>query len=136
MHKKICGFTLIELIISILVISILTITALSLYNNHVRRARRTIAIQTLLSIQLAQENYRSTNTQYGTLAQVWGGVSSTPGGYYTISISANSATGYTITAQAAGTQTSDAQNGTSCSTLTLTMASGTETKSPAACWLN
>lgn len=130
------GLTLTELLIALVVIGILSTIAISIYTKHVKRARRSVAIQTLLSMQLAQEHYRSSNSSYGTLAQVWGGVSSTSGGHYTLSISGVSATGYTLTAQAAGTQTSDAENGTACSTLTLTMSSGTELKTPSACWLN
>lgn len=130
------AFTLLELLIALVIVSILTASAVMLYTKHIKRARRIDAIQTLLSIELAQEHYRSTNSQYGTLAQVWGGVTTTSGGYYTLSITNNTATGYTITAQATSTQTSDTEDSTACNNLTLTMSSGTETKAPAACWLN
>ena len=133
---SILGFTLLELMIGIVIVGILASISIKLYTKHIKRARRMVAIQTLLSIQLAEEQYRSTNTQYGTLAQVWGGVNTTTGGYYSLSITNTSATNYTITATALTTQTSDKENSTTCTPLVLTMSSGTETKTPAACWLN
>jgi type IV pilus assembly protein PilE len=128
------GVTLMELIIVIAIVSIISVVAIQAYSSYVKKGRRSDAINTLLSISLAEERYRSNNTQYGTLAQVWGGVTTSPSGYYTVSISNVSATSYTITATAIGNQTNDSAGGTSCSSLTLTMSSGTITKSPAACW--
>jgi type IV pilus assembly protein PilE len=128
------GFTLIEMMITVLIIAITASIALYLYTDKVKRGRRIDAINALLSISLAEERYRSNNTTYGTLAQVWGGVTTSQEGYYTLAISNVTATGYTITATGTGTQTSDAENGTSCATLTLTVSSGTITKTPATCW--
>ncbi len=134
-NKKIKGFTLIEMIVVVATIAITAVIASSLYTEKVKRGRRIDAVNALLSISLAEERYRSTNTTYGTLAQVWGGVTTSQEGYYTLAISNVTATTYTLTATGTGTQTSDAEsNGTSCATLTLTMSSGTITKSPAICW--
>lgn len=132
--KKQNGFSLIELSITVLLIAILTTLSLYLYTDKVKRGRRIDAINALLSISLAEERYRSNNTTYGTLAQVWGGVTTSQEGFYTLSITSVSATTYTVTATGTGTQTTDAENSTSCTTLTLTMNSGTITKSPAVCW--
>lgn len=132
--KSQLGFSLIEVTIVVAISAILATVMFSSYNGHVRKSRRTDAMQTLLSIQLAEEQYRTNNTAYGTIAQVWGGVTTAPGGFYNLAISNLSASSYTITATATGDQASDAQNGTSCSTLTLTMSNGTETKTPATCW--
>jgi type IV pilus assembly protein PilE len=128
------GFTLIEMMITLVIVAITTITALYLYSDQVKRSRRIDAINALTSMSLAEERYRSNNTTYGTLAQVWGGVSTSQEGYYTLAISNISATTYTLTATGSGTQTSDAENGTSCTTMTFTMSAGTITKSPATCW--
>lgn len=130
------GFTLLELLIALVIVGILTTITIVLYNSHIKRSRRMDAIQTLLAMQLAEENYRASNTSYGTLAQVWNSVSTAQGGYYSLTITNLSATTYTLTAQALTTQTSDTENGTDCSSLLLTMSSGTETKTPAACWIN
>ena len=128
------GYTLIEMLIAIGILSILVLVATSLYTGYIRKGRRIDAVNTLLSISLAEERYRSNNAQYGTLTQVWSGVATSAEGYYNISISNVSASGYTVTATGQGGQASDAENGTSCTTLTLTVSSGTITKTPAVCW--
>jgi type IV pilus assembly protein PilE len=134
MYKHHKGFTLIELVITILIISILTVIAISLYTSQVRKGRRLDATNTLSEISLAQERYRSTNSQYGTINQVWGGVTTTTGGYYTLTISNVGSTAYTIAAQAVGDQANDSVDGTSCSTIQVSLSNGTITKSPSTCW--
>ncbi len=134
MKKLTNGFTLIELMITCAIIGILMLIAITLYTSQVRKGRRTDALNTLFSISLAEERYRSNNTTYGTLAQVWGGVTTSPGGFYTVSISNISATAYTLTAVAQGDQTNDTDSGTNCTTLTLGLSAGTITKTPANCW--
>src|SRR3990167_3406055 len=133
-QKKKRGFTLIEMMITVLIIAITATIALYLYSDKVKRGRRIDAVNALLSISLAEERYRSNNTTYGTLAQVWGGVATSQEVYYTLAITNVTATSYTVTATGTGTQTTDADNATSCATLTLTMSSGTITKTPATCW--
>jgi type IV pilus assembly protein PilE len=132
--RKKSGFTLIEMMITVALIAITTVVAIYSYQDKVKRGRRIDAINALLSISLAEESYRSNNTTYGTIAQVWGGVTTSQEGYYTLAISNVSATSYTITATGTGGQTSDAENGTSCATLSLAMSNGTMTKAPSACW--
>lgn len=132
--KKITGVTLIELLIVVAIVSILAALAVVLYSNQVRQARRADAIDSLTAISLAEERYRTSNLTYGTLAQVWGGVTASTGGYYTLSISGVSATGYTLTAAAQGGQVSDTEGATSCASLQLAVSSGTVTKTPSICW--
>lgn len=136
MKKLSIGLTLIELMITVLIIAILTITATTIYSSYVRKSRRMDALNAMIGISLAEERYRSNNTQYGTLVQVWNSVSTSTEGYYTLAISNISATSYTVTATATGTQANDSANGTSCATLTLAMSNGVITKTPAACWSN
>lgn len=134
MKPKQYGFTIIELLVACAIVIIVGKMALTLYTGYVQKSRRSEAITTLLGMQLAEEKYRSSNSTYGTLAQVWGGVTTTPSGYYTLVISNNTATGYTLTATAVGTQINDSENGTSCSPLQITMSNGTETKTPSVCF--
>jgi type IV pilus assembly protein PilE len=131
---RVRGFTFIELMVTVGIIAILAVIATTMYLSQVKKDRRADGMDTISSISLAEERYRSTNSTYGTLAQVWGGVTTTPGGYYTIAISGTSATAYTITATGVGTQTSDAENGTSCSSLVFAVSNGTITSTPAVCW--
>jgi type IV pilus assembly protein PilE len=134
-HKK-KGFSLLELMIVLVIVGILAVIATTLYSRQVKRSRRVDAIQTLLAMQLAQENYRASNSLYGTLAQMWGGVSATTNGYYNLTITNVTATSYTLTATAVSTQTTDAEDSTVCSSLVLTVSNGIDTPTPAACWLN
>lgn len=134
LKKTRAGFTLIEMAVTVLIIAITSVAALYLFSDQVKRGRRIDAINALLSISLAEERYRTNNTTYGTLAQVWGGVTSSAEGYYTLAITNVSGTSYTITATGVGTQANDAENGTACSPLSLAVSSGTITKSPATCW--
>jgi type IV pilus assembly protein PilE len=129
------GFSLIEMMIAVLIIAITTVVAIYLFSDQIKRGRRIDAVNALLSISLAEERYRSNNTTYGTLSQVWGGVATSAEGYYTLAISNVSATSYTITATGTGSQATDTESGgTDCSVLTLAMSSGTITKTPAVCW--
>jgi type IV pilus assembly protein PilE len=128
------GMTVIELLVAIVIVAILSLLAMVIYSSQIRNSRRTDAVNTLFAIALAEESYRTTNITYGTLAQVYGGVTSSVGGYYTLAISNVASTSYTLTASATGDQINDAQNGTSCATLTYTMSSGTVTETPTPCW--
>jgi type IV pilus assembly protein PilE len=128
------GFTLMEILVVVVIIAILAKIAIASYSSYALQGRRADGINTILAISLAEEQYRSNNTTYGTLAQAYGGVTASPQGYYTLSISGVSATGYTITADAQGTQANDAVGSTSCSSLVLAVSNGTLTKTPALCW--
>lgn len=132
--KTIGGVTLLELIIALSIISIVALLSFTVYSSYALRGRRVDAVNALLSISLAEERYRSNNTQYGTLAQVWGGVTTSSEGYYTLAISNVTGTTYTITATAVGTQANDSVSGTSCNPLTFVMNNGTITKTPTVCW--
>ncbi len=130
------GFTIMEIMIAIAILAILVAIAVPSYFSYIEKARRTDAMHTLLSIQLAQEKYHITNGTYGTLAQVWGGVTASQEGYYTLSISSLSGSSYTLTATAGSLQSGDSEGATACSPMVLTYANGTTTKTPTACWLN
>jgi len=132
--RKWSGFNLMEVIIAVALIGILTAIAVPSYRIYILKSHRSDGTNTLLAMQLGQERYRMNNTSYGTLAQTWSNVSSSENGYYLLSISNNTTNTYTLTATAVGDQSSDNQDGTSCSTLTLTFSNNATTKSPAACW--
>jgi len=132
--KRLQGFTLIELSITLGIVAIIIAIATESYLSQAQKGRRSDAMDTISSIALAQERYRSNNTTYGTLAQVWGGVTTTPGGYYTIGISAVTSSAYTITATAVGNQANDAENGTACNVLTFAVSNAAITQTPTVCW--
>jgi type IV pilus assembly protein PilE len=128
------GFTLIEMVITVGIVAIVAVIATDVYTSQVSKGRRADGMNTISEIALAEERYRSTNSTYGTLLQVWNNVTASPGGYYTMSISNTSATGYSITASGVGSQATDTENGTNCSVLVYTVSSGTVTQTPAVCW--
>lgn len=137
--KKSAGFTLIELMIVVAIVSILLAIAVPAYNDQMRKSRRTEAKQIMSDLQLRQEKWRSNNPAYGTSLPT-PAVSNVPftnsSGYYTVAMRAgsNTATGYIYTATPNGDQAAD-----KCVTLTLKMVNGAVIKEPlpatvAGCW--
>ena len=58
------GFTLVELMIVVVVVSILAAVAIPSYRNYVMRSQRTDATTALLRIQAAQEKFFLQNNAY------------------------------------------------------------------------
>ena len=133
-NLKNIGFTLIELLMVMVILGIIAIVAVSSYASFGSKGKRSDGVNAILAVSLAEEQYRANNNTYGTLAQVYNGVSASPQGYYTLSVSSISATGYTITATAQGTQANDTEGSTACASLQFVMNNGTITKTPAVCW--
>lgn len=127
------GVTVVELLVVLMIVAILSLIAIILYTAQVRSSRRTDAINSVYAIAMAEESYRTSNTTYGTLAQI-NQVAASASGYYTIAVTNNTATSYTVTATATGDQANDTESGTSCSTLTYVMSAGAITKTPGICW--
>jgi len=118
------GFTLIELLIAIAIVAILATVAYPSYQDYARSGKRAEAISDLLKLQLAQEEWRSRNASYGTIADLNLSVSSDNYSYSTANLSA---TTYQIIATAEGAQAND----TGCETLTIDQ---NDDKTPTECW--
>lgn len=127
------GFTLVELMIVVAIVGILAAVAVPAYQGSVQKSRRSDAKMALSALQLLQEKYRANNTRYGTLAEV-GATASSSEAYYTMSVSNNAETTYTLTATAVSgkSQASD----TACNTMTISLSAGVVTKGPTtgSCW--
>jgi len=67
------GFTLIELMMVVAIISILLAIAVPAYNEYVNRAHRAAAQQFLMDVAQRQEQYLLDNRQYATLLGVGAG---------------------------------------------------------------
>jgi len=149
MVKKVRGFTLIELMIVLVVITILAAIAIPSYLNQTRKSRRNAAEAALNQIALLEERYRADNSGYLTAssAATWATLAGDPSGtYYTYTVAATAAASgvpsyYTATATAASSQVKDKAQGTSCTPLTYAMVYDSTnnilvpTKGPAAvCW--
>ena len=124
------GFTLIELMIVVAVLGVLAMIAYPSFMDAVRKGRRSDAFAALSAVQQAQERWRGNRSSY-TSALTALPTADPPGlglpatsskGYYTISIGAADATGYTATA-AAVAGTSQAGDG-SCQRLRVRVAGG------------
>ncbi len=129
------GFTLIELMIAVVIISILASFAIPSYSNHVTSTKRAEAMAALTQAAQAMERHKSSNNFSYDNATI-GAAAATDiftdqvpvdGGskYYDITL-VNDATTYTLTATATG-----AQNGDGDLTLTQT---GARTWDGNNCW--
>lgn len=99
-----CGFTLIELMVTVLIITILTIIAVPSYTSQVRKSHRTEAKSILMDLAAREERYMATNGVYSNTASDLGlsGWGSMGSGYYSIAKPTVTAAGPS-TAIAAGT---------------------------------
>jgi type IV pilus assembly protein PilE len=141
------GFTLLELMIVVAIVSILATVAVQSYQAETRKSRRTDARSALMDLSGREEKLFSVNNAYSSTAANLGypAFPATVGsGYYTVSVQVpdptqapTTATTYLITATpvAGGLQASD----TACTTLTLNQLGqqgSTGTGTVATCWGN
>jgi type IV pilus assembly protein PilE len=125
-HAGTSGFTLMELMIVVAVVSILATIALPSFMDSIRKGRRSEAVAALAQVQQEQERWRANNSQYtNTISDLKVSLdpnNKTSSGYYSVSLAQKSESMYTATAQAvAGTsQSSD----TNCSTLRVRLRGG------------
>lgn len=135
------GFTLIELMVVVVVVTILAAIAYPSYMDSVRKGRRSDGKSALLSAAQTMERYFTENMTYSGWAL--GTAVTSPEKYYTIAFdsaptssticgasvtTSPSATAYRLCASPAGPQTSDP-----CGTLSLSNT-GERTPSTGACW--
>ena len=128
MAKRDSGFTLIELMIAVVVVAILASIAVPAYQGAMQKSRRSDAISALLSLQLEQEKFRASCTQYasaiaasdtcdpgGGTFQVAFTTTSTEG-HYNLSINSAGSTSFTATAAPVS---GGAQDGDDCGTFAI-----------------
>jgi type IV pilus assembly protein PilE len=116
------GFTLIELLVVIAIVGILAAIAIPSFNEQVAKSRRAEAMRGLGDLQLRQERWRANHTEYA--GESTAGFTKPTVDNYTLAISNESPTGYTLTATRTGVQTGDR-----CGNFVLTVANTVATKS-------
>lgn len=140
------GFTLVELMVTVAVLSVLATIAVTSYSSQVLKSRRTEAKSALLDLAGREERLFSTTNAYSNLEAALGYAVATStavmtampfgNGYYTLTVVVpNPPTGYTLTATPAGSQANDSACGTfQLNQLGQQTVSGTT--SAATCWGN
>ncbi len=115
------GFTLVEVMLVLAVISILLLFALPAYQTHVLQARRSVALTALEGMRLRQEQYFANFRRYAEDLYELGYPTRTaalnewarpvlpqdPAGIYQLSIAEAEATTYVLEARATGAQLAD-----------------------------
>jgi type IV pilus assembly protein PilE len=140
------GFTLIELMIVVVIVAILTTIAYPSYRDYITRGRRADGQAALLDLASRMERYYSQQNTYQT-ATIGTGTATdvratnlSPDGWYTLSISAQTPSSYTLQAIPNNQQATDDRR---CQTLTLNSLGvkgitaspgGTPTGPVARCW--
>ena len=137
------GFTLVELMVTIVIMAILASIAIPGYTNQVRKSRRTEARNAVLDAAAREERYFATHNIYsGAAADLGYGAFPAPvGSYYTLSVQCPVAAaggcgaGFTVTASAP--TTSPQYKDTACASFMVDQT-GLQTATPAAnntlCW--
>jgi type IV pilus assembly protein PilE len=126
------GFTLVELMITVVIIGIIAAIAYPGYRDYVRKARRTDAFQALAATASKQELFYTKNLRYATSLSALGltaPFSTTTADDYRLSlVTAATAQQFTLSAvpTVSGRQATD-----SCGTLTINYRGS---KTPANCW--
>jgi type IV pilus assembly protein PilE len=139
-HQSV-GFTLIELMVTVAIVSILATIAVTSYSSQVLKSRRTEAKSALLDLAGREERLFSTKNVY-SIDEVFLGYAtvSTPmtnmnfgNGYYQLTAVTPTSTSYTLTATPVGPQAND----TACGSFTLNqlgVQTVTGTATAASCW--
>jgi type IV pilus assembly protein PilE len=136
------AFTLVELMVTVAIVGILASIAIPSYQGSVMKSRRADAKGALLGFANAMERYFTVNNSYlgaaGTdgspadigAPRIYSTTSPVNGGtpYYNLTISAATASSYTLSAAPTGVQASD-----TCGTLTITQT-GAKSPTTTGCW--
>ena len=100
------GFTLIELMIGVAVTGILSSVALPSFEGQLQQSRRSDVLVATMTVQAAQERFRSNTSAYGTLDEIGVPALSTAK-HYTLQVAANDAERFELLAIATGLQARD-----------------------------
>lgn len=120
--SKSAGFTLIEVMIAVVVLSLVLAWAIPNYQTMVLKSHRKDMQGQMLELAAEQEQYRSLNGVYQAQSSV-----TSDNGRYNVVVTLSSSLGYLISATATGVQANDS----GCTSLSV---DGIGNRSPASCW--
>jgi type IV pilus assembly protein PilE len=111
------GFTLLEVLITVVIVGVLALIAYPSYQNQVQKARRAEGKSAILAAAVQMERYFTERNTYATATLGSSGVyaSRSEHGYYTLSLGNLGTNSYTLTAAPSAAQTGDP-----CGSLTYT----------------
>jgi type IV pilus assembly protein PilE len=131
--RRIAGFTLIEMMITVAIVAILASIAYPSFIGSVRKGRRVDASDAAANVMQSQERWRANNPQYtATLSNLKISSAATANGYYTMAVSGTSSTAYTVKFTPVAGKGQDKDSG--CTDLSVTVTKGQPVYEPAKCW--
>jgi len=129
------GFTLLELMVTVVILSILATIAYPSYMGQVQKTRRVDGKAAVLEVAMAEEQYYTRNKAYADSLNLLSIDSTLRGGtskegYYTLTLARPTTTTFTITATATGSQADD----TDCATMAMNQIGEQTSSSSSQCW--
>jgi type IV pilus assembly protein PilE len=105
-HHRTRGFTMLDLLISLLIVGVLATIATPSFTAPMHQARRADALVAVMDLQQAQERWWARHGRYATLAEL-GSADQSPQGHYRLELRDIGPQGYVVAAHAQGRQASD-----------------------------
>jgi type IV pilus assembly protein PilE len=121
------GFTLVELMIVVAIVAILVALALPSYNRYILKGNRGEAQQLLMNWSNNQEIWRAAHSEYADEDDF----AVPTHDKYRFTVTDETATTFTLTADPLGNQAKDEDRGVDCDPLTLNQSIA---KTPTECW--